>query len=102
MWSGLGDAVQPEMPDGYVNALLQMVLQFFIPAEFIQELFFFLSKVIEKICTCIHRSCLPFRFELFAFVSWGDSSRPKEFHCCLARQPWGGFYFTNMKRSAGK
>lgn len=44
MWSGLGDAVQPEMPDGYVNALLQMVLQFFIPAEFIQELFFSFQK----------------------------------------------------------
>lgn len=68
MWDSFGDVVQThthtraEMPDGYVKVLFEMMLQFFMPAEFIQErviflfIYFFKSDRKKK----NHHSCLPF------------------------------------------
>lgn len=71
MWDSFGDVVQThththtraEMPDGYVKVLFEMMLQFFMPAEFIQErvIFLFFSKVTGKkkiIIVVYHSICL--------------------------------------------
>lgn len=115
MWDSFGDGVQThahthtqvEMPDGYVKMLFKMMLQFFIPTEFIQDPVSFFQDWKEKkkrfIIVVYHSICFcDTILVLFTLVGWwAIPTKTIRIHCFLVFLSIQ-FYFMNMNSSTGK